>query len=29
VVLLFVLHRGIVMTLGVCAGLALAWHLAS
>ena len=28
VVLLFVLHRGIVTTLGACAALALAWHLA-
>ena len=27
VVLLFVLHRGIVTTLGICAALALAWHL--
>ena len=27
VVLLFVLHRGIVTTLGACAALALAWHL--
>jgi chromate transporter len=28
VVLLFVLHRGVVTTLGACAALALAWHLA-
>ena len=26
VVLLFVMHRGVVTTLGICGALALAWH---